>query len=71
VGNRVYGGSSGQSHATFGRVDHEGYADRSRRQAMTKLSQQQPAAHPSMVGELVSTHPYAVLARLKLAARRV
>lgn len=78
TGKRVYGGPSGPSHATAGTVNPMGYVQREQRRsglAQAILGRtSQSAGSPnrevaSQLGELVSNHPYSVLARLKLAQK--
>jgi len=79
TGNRVYGGSAGPSRPTFGQVNPEGYVAREQRRsglARAILGRGSPGPTgagslvPSQMGELVSRHPYSVLAREALARRR-
>lgn len=79
IGNRVYGGTGGVSHATFGQVDPSGYVKREsdRRSGLAasmihggaRHNEQQQQLQPHQVQSLTSNHPYAVLAQ-KLLARR-
>lgn len=79
IGNRVYGGTGGVSHATFGQVNPAGYVQReqNRRSGLaasmlhggTRDNGQNPGLQPHQVQSLTSNHPYAVLARELLARR--